>query len=63
MIEFSTREYEMAHGKQPRGYGQWAFFLDDDPEPFWALGSFAKAKKMALVYGITKDARRIRVGS
>lgn len=61
-IEFNTREYEFSHGKQPRGYGQWAFFFDSDPEPFWATGSYAEAKKMAKAYAVSKGYREIKVG-
>lgn len=25
MIKFATNIYEMEHGKEPRGYGQWGF--------------------------------------
>jgi hypothetical protein len=53
-VEFSTREYEMAHGKQPRGQGSWAFcpaqaynltnYLDHVK---WFSGTFAQARKQA----------------
>jgi hypothetical protein len=26
-ITVSTREYEFSHGRKPRGYGHWAFWM------------------------------------
>lgn len=61
-IQVSTSEYEFSHGKKPRGYGQWAFFFDNDKEPFWATGKYGDAKKMAVAYAVTKKHSRIKVG-
>jgi hypothetical protein len=63
MIEVNTREYEFAHGNNPRGYGHWAFFFDRSTEPYWVEGRYTDAKKAAV-----KEARRlgfrfVRVGS
>jgi hypothetical protein len=62
-IEISTTEYEFAHGKKPRGSGQWAFFFDRNPEPMWFTGSFAQAKTFATAWAVTKGYRSIKVGS
>jgi hypothetical protein len=62
-VEFSTTEFEFAHGKKPRGTGQWAFFFDGDSEPMWFTGSFANAKKSAMAWAVTKGHVRVRVGS
>lgn len=45
--EFHTTQYELAHGRKPRGFGQWAFQprgkrgLDGIE---WANGTYAQAK-------------------
>lgn len=39
MFEFSTRQYVFSHGKNPKGYGSWAFSvqeLDGGKQIFWA---------------------------
>lgn len=54
-IYFETREYEMAHGKSPRGTGNWGFspYRTDEqrfarPENiFWHNGTYAEGKKAA----------------
>lgn len=53
--EFITTEYEWAHGKKPRGTGNWAFVPADyiwpnkNTIPFdaiaWAWGSYSDAKR------------------
>jgi hypothetical protein len=57
VIEFSTVEYEAAHGRKPRGSGSWAFFfhVNDQPEsvPFWYTGSLANGKKSARAYAMS----------
>lgn len=51
--EFQTRDYEMAHGKKPRGGGNWAFSTVRHPgsqeQIFWIrqTKTFAEAKKAA----------------
>ena len=61
-IEFTTREYEFTHGRQPRGYGQWAFFFDGESEPQWYTGRFSDAKKSARAYAASKGHRQVKVG-
>lgn len=56
-IDFSTREYEMAHGKAPKGRGSWAFcprqnyndsnYLD---HTVWFSGTYAEARKQAKAH-------------
>lgn len=63
-IEINTSEYEFSHGKKPRGTGQWGFFFDQDRDVsqcFWANGSFADAKRMAIAWAVTKGHTVIRV--
>lgn len=53
---FTTSPYERAHGRKPRGDGQWAFRQASsdtayDHEQFgpivWATGTLAQAKRQA----------------
>ena len=49
-VEFNTREYEMSHGKVPRGRGGWAFSESRNPQPeqiLWSSSNstLAEAKK------------------
>lgn len=56
-VEFSTHEYEQAHGKLPRGRGSWAFcprqnynaqnYLDYTK---WFRGTYSEAKKQAAAH-------------
>lgn len=62
-VTVSTTEYQFAHGKQPRGTGQWAFFFDKNPEPMWSTGSFAQAKKFAVAWAVAKGYTTVKVGS
>jgi hypothetical protein len=56
-MEFTTRQYEAAHGRQPRGTGHWAFcpegqYHRDDylQFVFWAQGTFTDAKRAARAH-------------
>ena len=49
-IEFSTSEFEMAHGKRPSGRGSWAFELERGAEPFWHNGLYSEAKAAVRKY-------------
>ena len=52
---FDTTEYQLSHGRQPRGYANWALvpadydYRDDPPADgiFWHYGFYADAKKEA----------------
>lgn len=44
-MKCSTRQYEISHGKKPRGYGAWAFGNLD--EIMFVTGKYAEAKKQA----------------
>ena len=49
-MEFSNRDYISEHGKNPRGYGMWAFATKRNPDEsdiFWFTGSLTEAKKAA----------------
>ena len=65
-IEFSTKEYVFSHRKEPRGYGQWAFFFDgatDVDDAQWFTGKYSEAKKMAIAFAVTRKHSKIEVGS
>lgn len=64
-VEVRTNRYQRAHGKKPRGFGQWAFYFDDiggDPifapkamnysdAVKWAKGEAKKAGKREIYVG------------
>jgi hypothetical protein len=56
-IEINTTEYELSHGKKPRGRGSWAFQNGNHPEPFWSspyqlyTQALADACKLAMAKG------------
>lgn len=31
-VDFATTEFEFSHGRQPRGFGSWAFSLERNPD-------------------------------
>ena len=43
-FEFDTRTYVWTHGREPRGYGGWAFTFDGC-DPMWAPPSTYTAAK------------------
>lgn len=51
--DFTISEYEWAHGRKPRGFGQWAFTPADGIYPgecpedgiAWQFGMFSEAKR------------------
>lgn len=46
-FEFSTRDFLFSHGKEPRGYGSWAFEIEGGPAVFAPTSTYAEAKKWA----------------
>lgn len=66
MLEIETTQYELSHGKMPRGRGGWAFFFDgktDIDDAFSHNGTYREACKMARAYARAKGFSRIEVGS
>lgn len=67
-IEFHTTDYVMAHGREPRGRGSWAFFMDrkmdvtDRERSFWTPGgtTYAQAKKLAVKWVQSKYGKAAR---
>lgn len=45
-ISYSTRDFELCHMKQPRGFGNWAFQYKNE-EPVFVLAKYSEAKKIA----------------
>lgn len=53
-VEFTTRQFEAAHGKQPKGCGSWAFCPQQNANrdnyldfTFWHNGTYSEAKSAA----------------
>ena len=48
-FEFNTSDYELSHGKTPRGYGSWGFKIDGQPDGAMQFfsGTFDAARKLA----------------
>lgn len=66
MIEFSTTQYEFAHGKKPRGYGRWVFFFDGETsieKSLWHTGKFSEVKALAIRWAVIKGHHKVTVGS
>lgn len=50
--------YRNAHGKEPRGFGSWAFQIGDSKTTFWChQATYGDAKKAAKA-----EARRLNFG-
>jgi hypothetical protein len=64
-VHFSTRDFEFAHGKKPKGLGNWAFFFDGNRSvaPFWFYGMYSSAKVAALKKARELGAEDVEVGS
>jgi len=64
-VEVSTREYEFAHGRAPRGVGNWAFFVAGNAarEPFWFNGSYGQARVAAVRHFAALGVTDVVVGS
>ncbi len=49
-MRIDTSQYVATHGKNPRGFGQWAFATTPNPAPeniYWFTGNYATARKSA----------------
>ena len=51
-IEFDTTDFELAHGRKPRGIGGWAFSETRNPKSMedviWIRGTYTEAKKQLI---------------
>lgn len=62
MVHFDTSEYELSHGKTPRGYGSWAFEFSVDRCVWWApTGTFTAAKKAARAEAKRRSVEDVKV--
>ena len=62
-VTVSTRRFEFAHGRQPRGRGLWGFELEGVEELMFVTGSFSDAKKAAVEAAAKMGVRRVSVAS
>lgn len=64
-MRVESRKYEFAHGRKPRGMGNWAFIFDgEEGRAFFVnFSRYAEAKKEALAEAKRRGARRVEVGS
>lgn len=63
MPRFYTNEYKRSHGKEPRGWGQWAFAFGFDDSPVFAPGpqSFTVARNWARIEARVRGVDHVRV--
>lgn len=62
-VTVSTTQYQMAHGKHPRGDGSWAFFFGNGKVCEWFNGPYGKAKVQAVAYAKEHGYTFVSVGS
>ena len=57
-ITIFTAQFELSHGKPPRGYGSWAFAEEkhegDFDKMFWFTGKWSEARKRAIAWCFAK---------
>jgi len=63
-VEVRTEEYEFAHGKAPRGSGQWIFDMGSGAthHAFSYYGRFTEARKAAVKDAKVHGYTRVEVG-
>ena len=66
-IMVSTREYEGSHGRKPRGFGHWAFWMGRDTsdidKAMWFSGMYTDAVRQAKQKAQELGVSVITVGS
>lgn len=60
-VRVGYENYIFAHGKAPRGTGNWAFILDGEAHSF--SGTFAAARAQAVKAARTLGLHNIQVGA
>lgn len=63
-VSVYTGAYKSSHGKEPRGYGSWAFGYTRNPDISdveWYTGTYAEAKKQAIAEAANTGHRSIFV--
>lgn len=53
MAQFVTKDYQLAHGRKPRGLATWAFVPED-----YVWRGFVPTGAVAFVWGLYGDAKR-----
>ena len=66
-VRVSTREFEWAHGRKPKGTGNWAFHFKNDAgttvhTEFW-FGQFTFARRCAVDAAKECGVSTVEVGS
>ena len=65
-VRVSTRDYEFAHGRTPRGFGHWAFEFGEreaaEAVEFWT-GTYSEAKAQAVRFAKDNGYSYVSVGS
>lgn len=65
-MKVNTLRFERVHGKKPRGFGNWAFFFNDETDidqAFWHNGSYSEASRWAVKYALAKGYTSVTLGS
>lgn len=63
-VSVYTGSYKCEYGKEPRGYGEWAFGYTRNPnidDLKWYHGTYAEAKKQAIAEAAATGHRSIYV--
>lgn len=58
-MKIITSEFTLSHGKQPKGFGNWAFRINDEVKFF--SGNYADTKRMAVEYAKMVGATSVTV--
>ena len=63
-VTFSDNQFQAAHGRKPRGTGNWWFRFSGNgrSEQNWH-GTFSEAKKQAMAFAKQNGFDRVEVGS
>ena len=66
-VTVNTSEYVSNHGKTPKGFGSWAFWMGADTSDIrrvhWFNSSYGEAKKKAIAMAKELGYTTITVGS
>lgn len=65
-VTVSSDKWRGANGKSPSGYGNWAFFMNNDRDIANAVfftGKYADAKNQAIDYAAKRGIKKVIVGT
>ena len=66
-MKANTREFESSHGKKPRGFGRWAFWMGEErgriEDVHFFTGKFADAKNQDFAKAKELGFPTVTVGS